>query len=140
MVDTAPSALDRLRALLPPDRVLTDETSLACASLDAARFSRLPSAVIRVHEAGEVGSVLQVANETLTPVTVRGAGSATTAAATPVAGGWALDLSRLAYVEIDAELGFAHAGPGLTCRALDAAAREFGWFYPPDPSSAAYST
>jgi len=109
-------------------------------SLDNMRLSFLPEAVVRPTEAAQVGDILRIASEHRLPVTTRGAGTATTAAASPVQGGWALDLSALDAVSIDAASGMAHAGAGATTYAVNQVAEAQGWFYPPDPSSHKHST
>lgn len=140
MTAASPLPVDRLRESLPEEVLDFSVEGRRRASLDAARFAREPAVVIRPRHDEDVRRVLLLANETRTPVTTRGAGSSTTASATPVEGGWVLDLSGWTDIRIDPELGFAHAQAGAQTQAVDAAARAHGWFYPPDPSSAAYAT
>ncbi len=140
IADSTPTLLASLETTLSPGSVFLDAASRHRASLDSARLSRQPSAVIRPRDEADIAALLRLANETRTPVTVRGSGSATTASATPVEGGWVLDLAAWNTIRIDPELGFATVGAGALTKAVDDAARAYGWFYPPDPSSAAYCT
>ncbi|MFW6353190.1 MAG: FAD-binding oxidoreductase [Verrucomicrobiota bacterium] len=133
-------ALRELQQILPPDRLQTGEEARYRASMDNLRFSRLPSAVLRPQDEDEVGAILRLANAHQVPLTTRGAGSATTGAATPTADGWVLDLSGWTQLHIEREASIAYAQPGVTVEALDAAARAEGLFYPPDPGSKKYAT
>lgn len=134
------AALKALTAALPETVVVTDAESLYRASFDNLRVSRMPSAVIRPRAEEDIGTVLRLANEQGVPVTARGAGSATTGAASPMPGGWVLDLSGWKQLHIDAESMIAYAQPGVTVDELDRAARAEGLFYPPDPGSKRFAT
>ena len=70
-------------------------------SYDGLKISSLPDAIIQVKEATQVGTVLKIANQYGISVTTRGAGSSLTGGATPIQGGWVLDLSQLNHFEID---------------------------------------
>ncbi|MDB3958081.1 FAD-binding protein [Opitutales bacterium] len=110
------------------------------ASYDGLKVSFLPDAVIRVKEAEQVGDVLRIANEHAIPITTRGAGSSLTGGATPIAGGWVLDLSRLNHLDIDESNQLARCGPGVVVADLQSLAAESALFYPPDPSSKKFCT
>ena len=110
------------------------------ASYDGLKVSFLPDAVIRVNMAEQVGDVLRIANEHAIPVTTRGAGSSLTGGATPIAGGWVLDLSKLNHLKIDENNQLARCGPGVVVADLQSLAAESGLFYPPDPSSKKFCT
>ena len=131
--------LAELRGKLP-GRILDDDASRFAASVDNLRLSFLPDAVVRVREAADVGVVLAEAHARGVPVTARGAGSSATGSATPVEGGWALDLSGLTSLSVDPLERTATAGAGVVTADLQAEAERHGLFYPPDPSSKKYST
>jgi len=133
------AALAALRRALP-GRVEVDEESRFRASLDNLRLSFMPDAVVRVREAGEVGTVLKLAHRHGVPVTPRGAGSSATGSAAPLRGGWALDLSGLKALRIDPVARMATCGPGVVTADLQAKVEAKGLFFPPDPSSKSYST
>jgi glycolate oxidase len=109
-------------------------------SYDGLKISSLPDAVIQVKEAAQVGTVLKIANQYGIPITTRGAGSSLTGGATPIQGGWVLDLSQLNHFEIDEENQLARCGPGVVVAELQTAAAELNLFYPPDPSSKKFCT
>ena len=134
------AALDALQRRLPAGCLHRDPASRAEAGIDALRLRRDPECVVRPDDIAGLTAFLEVANAHGVPVTARGAGSSTTGASVPQASGWALDLRHWNGIEIDAEAGIAHVGPGALTAEIDRRAREHGWFYPPDPSSKAYST
>lgn len=120
--------------------VLTDAKSCEAASYDSGRMAFLPAAVIKPRRHQDVGEVLKLANEFNVPVTPRGRGTTLMGSATPVRGGWVLDLLRLNRIRIDDEAGFAHVQAGAVVAKVQDKAAATGWFYPPDPSSRAYCT
>ncbi|MGF1450284.1 MAG: FAD-binding oxidoreductase [Opitutales bacterium] len=140
MLSSTQNALEALGQRRPDLEIRTGETDRFQASLDNARLSFMPEAVLRVHAAEQVQPILELANAHHVPITARGAGSATTGATSPVRGGWVLDLSGLKHLRIDAELGLATVGPGATVEAIDQAAAAHGWLFPPDPSSKKHAT
>ena len=133
------SAIEQLREQLG-DCVETSFGQREDYSYDGLKISSLPDAVIRVKEAAQVGRVLKIANQYGIAVTTRGAGSSLTGGATPIQGGWVLDLSQLNHFEIDEENQLARCGPGVVVADLQAAAAEQDLFYPPDPSSKKFCT
>lgn len=110
------------------------------ASFDGMKLAFQPGAVVRPRTEADIAAVLELANRHRVPVTVRGAGSSLTGSAAPVFGGWILDLSAWKKIIIDAEMGLARAQAGATVEAVQEAAAEAGWYYPPDPSSKKYCT
>ncbi len=88
----------------------------------------------------DLAAVLTLANERRVPVTVRGRGTSLTGSASPVRGGWVVDLLGWNRIRIDAEAGLAHVQAGAKVADIQRAAEARGWFYPPDPSSKEYCT
>jgi glycolate oxidase len=136
------TALKMLREAVenPYEVIFTDEASRDAVSLDNLKISFLPDAVLRPQEEKDIGEILKIANRFHIPVTVRGAGSATTGSATPVKKGWVIDMSHWNQVHIDAVSGMAYVQPGATTQSIRDAAEKEGWCYPPDPSSVNYCT
>ena len=120
--------------------VHTNEEELYAVSYDGLKVSSSPEALIKVKQADEVGEVLKLANEFRIPVTSRGTGSSLTGGATPLHGGWVLDLSQLSSIEIDPTNRLAICGPGVVVGDLQEQVLEKGLFYPPDPSSKKFCT
>jgi len=134
------TATTALKRRLGSRVVLTDEASLHDASFDSAKIPVRPAAVIKVAREVDVGVVLELANKHRVPVTTRGRGTTLTGAATPVRGGWVIDMMALNSIAIDGEAGMAHVQAGAKIADLQRAAEVRGWFYPPDPSSREYCT
>jgi glycolate oxidase len=132
----ATAALER--ALGP--RVSTEQHALFAASFDGSKLSFMPEAVITVHAEKDVGTVLTLANKHGVPVTVRGGGTSLTGSASPVRGGWVLDLSGLDRVVVHEAEGLAEVQAGAKVLAVHRAVEAVGWYYPPDPSSREHST
>jgi glycolate oxidase len=134
------AATASLQARLGARVVLTDEPSRDAAAFDSAKIPFQPAAVIRVRKEADIAVVLELANLHRVPVTTRGRGTTLTGAATPVQGGWVLDMLALNAITIDEEAGMAHVGAGAKVGDIQRAAEAKGWFYPPDPSSKEYCT
>lgn len=121
-------------------RVDLSEAGRWAASFDSSKVSFLPDAVVTPRAERDIGVVLELANKHRVPVTVRGRGTTLMGSAAPVRGGWVIDMTKLARVEVDRDAGLAVAQAGATTLAIQQAAEKHGWFYPPDPSSRAYCT
>lgn len=132
-------AINALKEVLG-SQVLTDEETLFNASFDAMRLSFMPTAVIRPSVAESVGIVLKLANEFEISVTPRGAGSTLTGSATPIDGGWVLDLTKLNNITIDAFSKYAYVEAGAVTGDIQKQVLEYGLFYPPDPASSSFCT
>ena len=75
--------------------VQTKPSELYEASFDGLKVQGETGACILAKEDEHVGKVLRIANEYGIPITTKGAGSSLTGGATPIRGGWVLDLSNL---------------------------------------------
>jgi glycolate oxidase len=134
----APHTAKLLAAL--PQITRTDETSLWEAGFDSLKILFMPEAVIRPETPEPISEVLRLANAGGVPVTVRGAGTTLTGSATPVRGGWVLDLSALNAITIDAAHRMATVQCGAVVNTIQEKAAAQGLFYPPDPSSHRWCT
>jgi len=135
-----PDATRRLRRRLGPRIVFTDKETCFAASFDSSKISFMPEAVIKPRREEEIGTVLELANASKVPVTVRGRGTTLMGSATPVHGGWVIDMLSLAQIKIDDVAGMAIVQCGAKLGDIHRAAEAKGWFYPPDPSSKEYCT
>lgn len=135
-METATAALKRALGA----RVRTDEESLFRASFDGSKLCYFPDAVVAVRAERDIGAVLALANKHGVPVTVRGGGTSLTGSGSPIHGGWVLDVSALHSIVIHEREGLAEVGVGAKISAIQKAAEDAGWYYPPDPSSKDHST
>jgi glycolate oxidase len=114
---------------------------LACYAYDATREIHLPDAVVFPANTQEVAAVIRLANEAGFNVIPRGSGSGTTGGALPTRGGVVLVTTRLNHIlKIDTDNLVAHAEPGVLTGRLHTEVEKLGLYYPPDPSSAEFST
>lgn len=134
------AATRELKRRLGAGVVCTDATTLHAASYDSCKLSFLPVAVLKPRKAADIGVALKLANQHRVPVTVRGRGTTLMGSATPVRGGWVIDMLKLNRIRIDAESGMAQVQAGAKVGDIQRAAERAGWFYPPDPSSKEYCT
>ena len=127
---------DKLASLLGPDRVSTTATDIATHATDKWFAANNPDVVVFAHTTDDVSRLLKFCNENKIPVTPRGAGVGYVGGCVPAHGGVALSLAKMdALVEVNPLDGVAVAEPGVITGDLQQAARDKGWFYPPDPAS-----
>lgn len=129
--------LDALRAVLPPESVLTDPVSMESYRYDWSREpgAGTPIAVVRPADAGEVQRVVRWAADRRVPIVPRGAGSGLSGGSSAVDGGIVLSLERMRAIQIDPACRIAEVEPGAFNAEVKAAAAGYGLWYPPDPSS-----
>lgn len=129
----------RLSALLGPDRFLTDAASCYVYGYDNSRKLHPPEAVAFPTSTEEVRQILQACNAYQIPVTPRGRGTGTAGGSIPEQGGLALSLERMnVIIKMDPANRVAVVQPGVLNQDLQDASKPHGFFWPPDPSSAAY--
>lgn len=138
-----PEILDRLRAVLPPAELVTDPDVMASYSRDHATVCAAgqPVAVVLARSVETVATTLRLASATRTPVVTRGAGTGLSGGANALNGGIVLSLAKMnAITALDVDARLATVEPGVLNATLDAAAREHGLRYAPDPASRDIST
>lgn len=127
-----------LRALLG-ERLFADAGDRWAYGYDNSRQHALPDLVVFPHEHAEVAAIVRLCHKHGIPLTTRGRGSATTGAAVPVQGGVVLAMERMnRIIDIDAANRVAVVEAGVVNAELQKAAAREGFFWPPDPTSAAY--
>lgn len=108
---------------------------------DNSRLHAVPDAVVFARDHEQVAATVRRCRDHRIPVTARGRGTATTGAAVPVRGGVVVSFERMNnVVEINAANRTLRSEPGATNRAIQDYCKPHGFFWPPDPSSADYST
>ncbi|HKJ23164.1 MAG TPA: FAD-linked oxidase C-terminal domain-containing protein [Gammaproteobacteria bacterium] len=131
----------RLAELVGAGGVMTDQADCWPYGYDNSRRHALPGAVVFATTHDQVRDILRLCNECGLPITARGRGTGTTGASVPAAGGIALSLERMNRIlRVDPDNRVLVAQPGVTNQAVQEAAGEHGFFWPPDPTSAAYCT
>ncbi|WP_337191761.1 FAD-binding oxidoreductase [Nocardioides flavescens] len=130
-----------LRARVPG--VSTDPAALAAHATDrsGAGAPGRPVALVRATSVADVQETMRLAHAHRVPVVPRGAGSGVAGGALATEGAIVLDLSAMDRIlSLDPLDEVAVVEPGVVTAGLDAAAREHGLMYAPDPASGAFST
>jgi len=84
----------------------------------------------------DVSQIIKFAAANAVPVYTRAAGTGHTGGCVPVHGGILISMMRMNRIlEINPSDGVAVTQPGVITKELGDAAREHGWYYPPDPAS-----
>jgi glycolate oxidase len=128
-----------LKAVLPADGLLSAPEALRVYECDGlAAYRGMPGLVALPRTTDEVRGVLRTCRDMRVPVVARGAGTGLSGGALPFPGCVLLSLSRLNQIlSIDADGRSARVQPGVRNLAVSEAAKPFGLFYAPDPSSQA---
>jgi len=117
--------------------VLIDKYSLKEYSHDETEdLSFLPEVVLKPINTNHVSKILSYCNENLISITPVGGKTGLSGGALPVNGGVSLSMEKMNnIIKIDAENFQAIVEPGVITQVLQEKVKEFGLFYPPDPSS-----
>jgi glycolate oxidase len=127
---------DALLQLLGAEKVSTASDDLAIHATDKWYASTLPDTVVFAETTDDIVRTMRFAHEHDIPVTTRGAGVGYVGGCVPSRGGIALSVARMTQIlELNPEDGVAVVEPGVITGDLQDAAREIGWYYPPDPAS-----
>ena len=133
--------IGQLRALLG-ERLLTDPADCHTYGYDNSRLQGQPLAVALPASHDEVVGVVRACHEQGVALIARGQGTGTTGATVPVdANSVILSLHGMNRVlELDRDNRLMVVEPGVTNQQVQEAAAAEGFFWPPDPTSAAVCT
>jgi glycolate oxidase len=139
MADTVRVAalVPRMRDICGAPNVITDPLELRTYECDGLTSHRAtPALVVLPSSAEEVAGVVRACAEEGVPFVARGSGTGLSGGAVPHSEGVLIVMSRMRNVlEIDPVARRAVVEPGVTNLSVTEAARPFGLFYAPDPSS-----
>jgi glycolate oxidase len=138
----APSAINRLASLLPPDRLLLQPQQLTAYESDGlTAFRTRPLAVTIPETVDEVIALVRFCREENLPFVARGSGTSLSGGSLPVSNGIVIALNRLNRIlRLDPELRLAVVEPGVVNTQVSQAAAPHGLHYSPDPSSQSICT
>jgi len=123
------------------NNVLTDKADCWTYGYDNSRKHAQPDAVVFATTHQQVKELVEICNQYQVPIVARGRGTGTTGATVPLQAGVVLSLERMnKIIKIDPDNRIAIVQPGVTNQAVQLAAAEHGFFWPPDPTSAAFCT
>ncbi|WP_299879656.1 FAD-linked oxidase C-terminal domain-containing protein [uncultured Cocleimonas sp.] len=135
--NTRNNLLFQIGEILPEEYLLTSEEDIKpyeCDGLSA--YQKLPVAVVLPETIEQVQRIAKICSQLKVPIVARGAGTGLSGGALPHEGGIILGLSRFNKIEqIDTDNLTATVQPGVRNLAITEAARPFGLYYAPDPSS-----
>ena len=138
MADTRAAALlPRMRDVCGAPNVITDPLELRTYECDGLTSHRAtPALVVLPSSAEEVAGVVRACADSGVPFVARGSGTGLSGGAVPHSEGVLIVMSRMRSVlEVDPVARRAVVEPGVTNLSVTEAARPFGLFYAPDPSS-----
>ncbi|MGW7284181.1 FAD-binding oxidoreductase [Streptomyces sp. NPDC054847] len=130
--------LERLRAGLPAEALITDPDVTASYGNDMASFcaAGTPAVVVLPRSVEQVQHVMRTATELRVPVVPQGARTGLSGAANACDGCIVLSLTKMDKIlEISPVDRIAVVEPGVVNAVLSRAVGEHGLYYPPDPSS-----
>jgi len=136
-----PDCLEKLKRIVGTPYFSSHREDLVCYGYDATAALYVPDAVVFPASAQEVSQIMELAVSCRTPVIPRGGGSGMTGGALAVRGGIVVVFNRMNRIlEIDQENLIARVQPGVITADFQNHVKRQGLFYPPDPSSASFST
>ena len=136
-----PAALEHELATVLGQGWLTDPGERLTYAYDNSRREALPDAVALPTTREQVQTLVRACFSHRVPVIARGRGTNTTGASVPVRGGVVVSFERMNRIlEVRPGDRCAVVEPGVLNGDLQAALQPHGLFWPPDPTSAAFST
>ncbi len=121
--------------------LLTDPADCWSYGYDNSRRHALPQAVVFATDEGQIAALVKRCATDGIPLTARGLGTGTTGATVPDRGGIVLSFERMdAILRIAPGDRLAVVQPGVINAQLQKATESAGFFWPPDPTSAATCT
>lgn len=134
-----PSFIIAIENTLNADQILTDPADVWSYGYDNSRRHAVPNMVVQPSTHEQVHTIVSLCYEYNIPLTARGRGTGTTGATVPLQAGVILSTERLnKIVKIDPANRYMVVEPGVTNQQVQDTAKEYGFFWPPDPTSSAY--
>lgn len=129
--------IKQLSEILPKDQLLHELEDLKPYECDAlSAYQTVPLAVALPDDITQLKAILSVCYKNNIPVVARGAGTGLSGGALPHENGLLLSLAKFKnIISIDEDNFTAVVQPGVRNLAISEAAREYGLYYAPDPSS-----
>ncbi|WP_295392610.1 FAD-linked oxidase C-terminal domain-containing protein [uncultured Thiodictyon sp.] len=139
--ELSPGLRSDLAAAVGPDRLLTDPADCWPYGYDNSRRHALPQAVVFAADGEQVARLVRLCAGAGLPLIARGRGTGTTGATVPDRGGVVLSFERMNRIlRIAPGDRLAICEPGVVNADLQRAVGTQGFFWPPDPTSAAVCT
>ena len=121
--------------------ILTEPADCWPYGYDNSRLHTVPDAVVFAYTHEQVVATVCACRDHKVPLTAHGRGTGTAGAAVPVRHGVVISFERMADIlEINPANRTLRSQAGVTNQAIQNYCKPHGFFWPPDPSSANYST
>lgn len=131
--------LEVLKNTFSPTQYYTEPSDCWVYGYDNSRKHALPEVVVFAQNHDDVVNIVKLCFEHNVPLTARGRASGTTGGAVPLKGGVVLSLERMQKIlAIDIANRAMVVEPGVLNAQVQEQAKTKGFFWPPDPTSAAY--
>lgn len=141
MSDLDKRTLAELAAIVGSNQLLSDPADCLPYGYDNSRRQGQPDGVVFPLTHEQVRDVIRLCNQRRIPLIPRGRGTGTTGATVPIRGGLVMSLERMDRIlRLEPDDRLIVVEPGVTNQAVQDAAGQAGFFWPPDPTSAAYCT
>ncbi len=129
--------VERLRAVLPRDAVISDISETRAYECDALTAYKCPPlCAVLPANTEEVAAVLKICHEMGVPVVPRGSGTSLAGGALPTADSVILGVAKMnAVIETNYDDRYIRVQTGRTNLSVTGAVETNGFFYAPDPSS-----
>ena len=126
---------------LGDDKLLTDPADCWSYGYDNSRRHAVPQLVVFPENHADVVTIVKLCNQHKIALTARGRGTGTTGATVPVHGGVVLSTERMNRIlKHDSDNRYLVVEPGVLNQQVQDYVAEAGFFWPPDPTSAAFCT
>jgi len=136
-----PGLRTALAKIAGPGGLLTAPADCWPYGYDNSRRQGLPQAVVFASDADQIAALVHLCAESGLPLIARGRGTGTTGATVPDRGGVVLSFERMGRIlRIEPGDRIAVVEPGVINEELQRAVAEYGFFWPPDPTSASTCT
>ena len=143
IADPAPNSIttvdlaNQFYKVLPKNAVLDKDEQLKPYECDAlTAYRQLPRLALLPSNISEIQAIVKICREYQIPIVARGAGTSLSGGAMPNKDGILLNLAKLNQIlEIDTHNRTATVQPGVRNLAISEAAKPYGLYYAPDPSS-----
>lgn len=132
------STLEKLKKLCGKD-LLLDHSDRYAYSYDNSRSQAMPDAVYFARDTQKLAEVIKLCASEKIPVVARGRGTGTVGGTVPIQHGIVISFEHMNKIlHIDADNRYLIAQPGISNLEVQKVAEQHGFFWPPDPTSAAY--
>jgi glycolate oxidase len=128
--------ISEIEKIVGKENVFSDRVECICNSRDMSVHVGVPDVVVYAQTTEQISSIMRLANQEKTPVTIQGSGTSTTGASLPVEGGILLDVHKMNKIlEINKDNFYARVEPGVICMDLNRALGKENLMFPPNPGS-----